>query len=94
MGRYHDPMPEVPPPSIATQPPSSGAEREVEEPTLLVHVVGAVVVWAVVSPVVDWVSGDLISIRASAVKGAVIGCFWGLAMHWLSGWLRRRGSAG
>ena len=57
---------------------------------LIAYVIGASLCWSVVMPIADWIPGDLRSIGASVLKGAVVGAFWGMCMHAFERWLRRR----
>jgi hypothetical protein len=56
----------------------------------LAYVLASVALWVVLVPLSDWILGEFRSLGGSALKGVLMGVFWGLVMHPLERWLRRR----
>lgn len=61
-------------------------------PPLVAYVSASALIWAGITPVLDWVRGDLVGVGKSALEGAVMGVGCGLAMFAFETWLERRRS--
>ncbi len=63
---------------MSEEEPVEGKPRETH---LIAHVVGSCLLWTVAWPLMDWILGDLVSLGASALKGAFLGAIFGVFLH-------------